>query len=107
MRLSRWSMAQLLLWIGTSALVVLCVPLGLYLTRSVLSFADRRLAERGHSLVRTLAGQIVDPILLKNHLALHDALRKAREADAQARYLCLVDAHGDVVAHTFAGGSPC
>lgn len=106
MTLSRWSMSQLLVWTGTAALVVLFVPVGLYLTQSVVSFAERRLSERGQSLARTLAGQIVDPILLEDRVALHDALRKAAGADAEARYLCLVDAQGRVMAHTFDRGFP-
>ena len=106
MALNRWSLHQLVAWVGTVAVIILFVPAGLYLTRFVTSSAEQSLVERGKSLARTLAGQIVDPLLLEDRLALYHALQKAASVDGEVSYLCIEDARGKVVAHTFVGGFP-
>ena len=106
MTLNRWSLDQLVAWIGTVAVIILFVPAGLYLTGFVTSSAEQSLVERGKSLARTLAGQIVEPLLLEDRLALYYALREAASVDGEVSYLCIEDARGKVVAHTFVGGFP-
>jgi len=106
MAVNRWSLDRLIAWIGTAALLALFVPMGLYLVHNVSTSVEQYLSERGRSLGRTLAGQIVEPMLLEDRLALHDALRKAAASDSEVRYITLEDAAGGVLAHTFARGLP-
>jgi signal transduction histidine kinase len=105
-KLNRWTLDQLVAWIGTAALLVLFVPGGFYLVRTVSLLAEHGLAERGESLARTLASQVVDPMLVEDSLALHGALHKAASADAEIRYIAATNLRGDVVAHTFDHGCP-
>ena len=106
MALSRWSLDRLLVWIGTTALVLVFVPMALLLTQNVLASAERSLSQRGRSLAGIVAGQIVEPMLVDDRPSLHAALRKAASADAQARYVCVEGPSGEVVAHSFDGGYP-
>lgn len=106
MNLSRWSLDQLVAWIGTLALIVLAVPVGFYLARSASSSAELRLAERGDSLGRILATQIGRLMLVEDDLGLHDAMHRAVSAEDEVRYICAVNMRGDVAAHTFEGGPP-
>ena len=105
MALSRWSLHQLVMWLGTAALMVLFIPMAIYLTHNASSAAERSLSERGRGLARTLAGQIVEPMLLEDQLGVHSALHKAGSADDKVRYLCVESVEGDIVAHTFEAGS--
>ncbi len=106
MALNRWSLDRLLTWIGTAALLVLFVPTGLYLTNSASSSVEQLLLERGKGLVKTLAGQIVEPVLVEDDLALHDALHRATAGESEVLYLCVTDEDGRVIAATFEGGCP-
>lgn len=106
MALNRWSLDRLLGWIGTTALVLLFVPMALLLTQHVLASAERSLSQRGQVLARMAAGQIVEPMLVDDRPSLHAVLRKAASADVQARYACVESPDGDIVAHTFDGGHP-
>ena len=89
MALNRWSLDRLTTWIGTTAVLALFVPVGLYLIHTTLSSAEQHLSQRGKSLVRILAGQIIEPVLLEDRLAVHDALEKAALTDDDIRYLCI------------------
>jgi len=106
MALNRWPLHRLLAWLGALALFVMSVPAGLYLTHVVTSAAERSLSERGESLATTLAGQIVEPLLVQDPLTLHGILKRAVAAEPKARYLCVENAEGQVVAHTFGDGYP-
>jgi signal transduction histidine kinase len=106
MALTRWSLDKLVAWIGSAALTVLFVPTTLWFALSVSLSAERALIERGQSLGTALAGQVVDALLLEDHLALDDALRKATLADSEIRYICVEGTRGEVVGHTFASGYP-
>ena len=106
MILKQWTLDQLLKWIGIAVLTAIFVPMGLYLTHKVSSATEQNLSERARGLAKTLAVQIVDPLLLEDHLALHGALHKAASADTEIRYLCIENTKGEVVAHTFDDGYP-
>jgi len=106
MALNRWSLDRLTAWIGTVAVLTLFVPIGLYLIHNISSSAEQHLSVRGKSLVKTLAGQIIEPVLVEDRLTLHDALHRAAEADSEVRYLCIRDRNGDIVASTFEEGPP-
>ncbi len=97
MALNRWSLDRLTAWIGTISLLVLFIPMGVYLMQNVSSSGEHYLSERGKSLVKTLAGQIIEPLLVGDRLALHDALLKAAATDSEVRYLCIANEAGDVV----------
>ncbi|MDP6547198.1 MAG: hypothetical protein QGH60_24750, partial [Phycisphaerae bacterium] len=60
----------------------------------------------GRSLARTVSGQIVEALLLEDRLAVHDALHKAMAAGQDVLYLCVVNADGRIVEHTFTRGYP-
>ncbi len=106
MALNRWSLDRLSAVIGIVALLVLFIPMGVYLTYTVSSSVEESLSERGRGLVETLAGQIVEPVLLEDRLALHDALHKASSGDGDVRYLCVVNENGDILAHNLDEGYP-
>ncbi len=106
MALNRWSLEGLLGWVGSLAVFALFIPAALYVTRNVVACAEGRLEEQGRSAARTLAGQVVDPLLFGDRLSVHEALDKALEADPEARYLYVTDAGGEVVSHTFSGSVP-
>ena len=106
MKTNRWSLDRLLLWCGTAAIVVLFVPMGVYMTHAVSFSAEQSVAASGQSLARTVSGQIVESLLLEDRLAIHDALHKAIDAGQDVRYLCVVNANGQIVAHTFPRGCP-
>ncbi len=106
MGLKRWSLDRLTTWIGTMAVLVLFVPTGVYLIHSVSSSAEQNLAKYGKSLVNTLAGQIIEPLLLGDRLALYNALGKAASADGEVRYLCIESEDGDILVGSPARGYP-
>ena len=106
MALNRWSLDRLTAWIGTIAVLTLFIPMGLYLIHNTSSSTEHYLSVRGKSLSRTLVGQIVKPVLVEDKLTLHDALRRAAEADSEVRYLCVRDKNGDIIASTFDEGPP-
>ncbi len=106
MALNRWSLDRLLTWIGTTALLVLFLPTGLYLMDKASSSVEQHLSERGKSLVKTLAGQIIEPVLLADRLAMHDALHRVVIGEDDVQYLCIEDENGRILAHTFTGGYP-
>jgi len=80
--------------------------MGMYMTHTVSIAAERSIAASGQSLARTVSGQIVEAILLEDRLAVHDALHKAAAAGKNVRYLCVVNADGQIVDHTFSNGYP-
>ena len=106
MILGHWTLDQVLKWLGALVLTVVFVPMGLYLTHKVSSATEQNLVERARGLVKTLAVQIVDPVLLDDRLTLHATLHKASTTDSEIRYLCIENRQGEMVAHTFAGGYP-
>lgn len=106
MKINRWSLDRLLLWCGTAAIVALFVPMGVYITHTVSASAEQSIAASGRSLARTVSGQIVEALLLEDRLAVHDALHKAMAAGQDVLYLCVVNAGGQIVDHTFDSGYP-
>ena len=106
MNLSRWSLDQLVAWIGTVALIVLAAPVGFFVARSASSSAELRLAERGDSVAKTLAAQVSHLMLVEDELGMHDALHKAVAADDEVRYISAMNERGDVATHTFEGEPP-
>ena len=94
------------MWIGTVALAVFVGPVGLYAARHVSTSTERSLTARGRVLGETLARQVVNPMLLNGNLAMYSMLHKSASVDEEVRYLCIENASGEVVAHTFARGYP-
>lgn len=102
----RWTLDRLLAVTGSIALLALMLPSGLYLVHYVSASAEQSLQERGTSLAQTLSRQLVDPLLLKDTLALHEILRVTASSNSEIRYVSIEDAYGTVVAHTFPNGHP-
>jgi signal transduction histidine kinase len=65
-----------------------------------------QLEEQSVSVSRDLAARSTDPILLNDLLGLHDLLGETIANNPNIRYAFLVDAQGQVIAHTFEGGFP-
>ncbi len=106
MALNRWSLDRLWGWVGTISLIVLFVPMTLLLVHNALVSTEECLSQRGESLARITASQIVEPMLVDDRPALLDALQKAASADEEVRYLCVERPSGAVAAHTFGAGYP-
>ncbi len=106
MAVKQWSLERLMVWIGTISLLAMFVPMGLYLAYNASSSVEHCLSERGHGLASILVGQIVEPILLKDRVAVQNALLRAASIDDDIRYLCIEDEHGQITAHTFKDGYP-
>ncbi len=106
MAVNRWSLHQLVAWTGTIAMVVLFIPMGSYFTYKVSTSEETSLNDRGETLGRTIAAQIVSSMLLGDDPALHASLHKAMAADKDILYLSVINTAGKVVAHTFDGGYP-
>lgn len=106
MNLSRWSLSQMVAWIGSTALTVLVVPMGIYVAHEVRSSAEHSLVEHGQILTRDIARQIVTPMLMQDRLTVHEAIESPASSDWEVSYICVADARGRVYAHTFTEGFP-
>ena len=106
MNLSRWSLDQLVAWIGTVALIVLAAPVGFFVARNASSSAELRLAERGDTVAKTLTEHVDTLMLIEDELGMHDALHTVVAADSEILYISAMDERGDVAAHTFEGDGP-
>lgn len=67
---------------------------------------ERDLTFRGSFLARTIAEQSAAPILTQKYLALSLLLADAKHNDRDLSYLFIVDASGNVLAHTFGDSFP-
>ncbi len=85
--------------------LALTTVLGLAVTLQVRAVMTRVFAEelenRGVSVASDLASRSVDPILLNDTYALHQLLRETVTNHPDARYAFVLDADGQVLAHTF------
>jgi len=85
--------------------LALTTVLGLAVTLQVRAVMTRIFAEelenRGVSVASDLASRSVDPILLNDTYALHQLLRETVTNHPDARYAFVLDADGQVLAHTF------
>ena len=106
MALKQWSLDRVWAWLGAAAVLVSFLPGGLYVTHLLSDSAERELVGRAQALVTTLAGQIIEMLLVEDTISLQDALQKAVASDEQVRYAAIEDSRGDVIAHTFTGGYP-
>lgn len=102
----RWALDRLLAWWGGSLVLVVFLSLGVHVASNVSRREEQALERRGRMLANVLAHEIVDAVLVDDRLALDDALQRARVADPDIHYLCVRDARGEVLAHTFHGGVP-
>jgi signal transduction histidine kinase len=67
---------------------------------------EARLEEQSISITRDLAARSTDLILINNVYALHQLLRDTQANNADVRYAFIVNAQGQVLAHTFGDGFP-
>ncbi len=67
---------------------------------------DEQLEEQAVSVTRDLAARATDLILVNDLYALHQLLRETQANNANVRYAFVVDAQGQVLAHTFGEGFP-
>jgi signal transduction histidine kinase len=91
-------------------ILALVALLGLTATLQVRAMFTRtletRLEEQSISITRDLAARSTDLILINNVYALHQLLRDTQTNNADVRYAFIVNAQGQVLAHTFGEGFP-
>ncbi len=79
--------------------------LGLTVTLQVRARLERELRAdletRGVAIARSLAARSTDMLLTDNDFALHQLIRDTLENNPDVRYAFILDASGDVVAHSF------
>jgi signal transduction histidine kinase len=104
--LSRWSLDRLLTWTGTTALMILFVPVAVYILFLSSSSAERSLTERGRGLAESAARQAVTPLLLEDRLTLGEILEATTTANEDVVYACVQSPNGAVVSRGLPGGVP-
>jgi len=67
---------------------------------------SEELEQRGISIARDLAARSTDLILTNDLFGLHELLQETMEGNTDLRYAFLLDAEGQVVAHSFPQGVP-
>jgi signal transduction histidine kinase len=94
--------------LGIVLALVLALGLGITLqVRAALTRTmDAQLEEQGISVARDLAARATDLILINDLYALHQLLTETQANNANVRYAFIVDARGQVLAHTFGEGFP-
>jgi signal transduction histidine kinase len=93
---------------GLAVGLVLLLGIGAMLeTRAVLvSNVGAELDKRGTQLAHDLAARTADPLLTRNILQVHQALKDTLANNEDVRYVFIQDAQGRVLAHTFSDGFP-
>ncbi len=93
--------------VGTIGLVVLLGLTVAILVRTVL-FRELTvsLEKRGAFIARTVAAESITPLLTEQFFELEMMMRDLRESEDDIEYIFVLNARGDVVAHTFKGGFP-
>lgn len=88
--------------------LVLLLGLGVTVqVRAVLTRTmDAQLQEQATSVTRDVAARATDLILVNDLYALHQLLHETQANNANVRYAFIVDAKGQVLAHTFGEGFP-
>jgi len=92
---------QLVLRIGLGVVMCLFLPLGIYSVHRARSAANEFLTARARTIGQIVSSQVVEPLLLEDHIGLREALRRPAEVDHDVAYLALEGAHGRILAHTF------
>ena len=94
--IEKWyTLDHALAWIGSAALMVLFIPTALYLTQNVSDSVEQGLIDRGQSLAKALAPQIVESILCEDSIVVHEILHRAANADSEIRYFFVEHANGE------------
>ena len=106
MNFSRWSLNQLLMWLGTGVLAVLLLPLGIYFIFSIMQLNERTMEDKSQSLARIIASQVIDQLLVGDRVSLMEAMEKAASTDQNITYVCIEDSGGGIISHTFKNGFP-
>jgi len=101
-----WTLDRLIAWGGFAVVVVLVLAVGGYTSWRVIQARERELEERAEGVARTLAAQVLDPVLTESQLTLAHVLRQATRTDPDVRYAFVVSSPGRVLGHTFEGGFP-
>jgi signal transduction histidine kinase len=88
--------------------LVLLLGLGVTLqVRATLSQTlQDQLQEQAVSVTRDVAARATDMILINDVYGLHQLLRETQANNTAVRYAFILDAHGQVLAHTFGSGFP-
>ncbi|MHB9029468.1 MAG: sensor histidine kinase [Candidatus Latescibacterota bacterium] len=106
MNVSRLTLNQFLMLSGTGVAAIILLPLGVYFILSILNIADRTIESHGKSLAGIVSTQVIEPLLVEDPLSLLDTLEKVVTIDKNIRYVCIHNASGEIVSHTFRGGFP-
>ena len=106
MRLKRWSLDRLWAWWATGLILLLFVPSGLFLTYSISRSVERNLAEKGRFFAQAITAGLTESVLLEDRIRMHEILCDAVADEPGVRYACIVDMHGQILAHSFEDGYP-
>ncbi|NOZ19823.1 MAG: HAMP domain-containing histidine kinase [Planctomycetes bacterium] len=106
MTAKRWSLDQLFMCVGGLLLLAVFLPAGAFIINSIWAHEERNLEKEGQRIVSVMAREIVDPMLRNDRLAVYTVLWNATRVSDDLLYLCVEDAQGQVVSHTFPGGFP-
>lgn len=93
---------------GIPAMLVLLVGvlMALLVRFDTQSTLRRELDERGSAIAREAAGSATDLILVNDVYGLSRLVTRTQEANPDVRYVMVLDAEGETVAHTFTEGIP-
>lgn len=92
---------------GTIGLVVLLGLTVAILVRTLLfQTLTVSLEKRGAFIAKTVAAESINPLLTEQFFELEMMMRDLQESEGDIEYIFVLNARGDVVAHTFKGGFP-
>ncbi|MGQ9467308.1 MAG: ATP-binding protein [Anaerolineae bacterium] len=93
---------------GIALMMISILGLGLTVqTRiTVASILRQELEQRGLSIARDLAARSTDMVLTNNLYNLYTLIRETVQNNSDVRYAFVLDARGDLLAHSFEGGFP-
>ncbi len=84
--------------------VVLGIAVGLQVRMTTRDVVEGELDRRGEAVAEDLAARVSEPLLLGDRLMMFDLVSSAIENHDDVVYAFVVDATGDVLAHTFGAG---
>lgn len=98
----RWKMMGL----AVAAVLSMGVPAAILAQSALLSFGGAELDRRGASIAADIVARSTDLLLTHNALAMMELLADTMKNNEDVRYVAILDAKNQAVAHTFPGSFP-
>ncbi|MCM2266091.1 MAG: ATP-binding protein [Desulfuromonadales bacterium] len=95
-----------LLFLTLSVVVCFGVAIGFYVTARVTGDLSNELLKRGVSIARHIAEISAEDFIEHNHLHLQYLAREHQTAEADIRYILMIDRDGELLAHSFGATFP-